>query len=87
MHREHGRHEDDVIFPVYDEFFAGVTREADGQHHELEAAMERWVGIHDRWDAVGVWCVFDWDSVWVRRGMVSAASCPCVHRRRNPAHA
>lgn len=40
-HHEHGRHEDDVIFPTYREFFPHVTAEADQQHQELDAAIDR----------------------------------------------
>ncbi|KAG2443533.1 hypothetical protein HXX76_001885 [Chlamydomonas incerta] len=36
-HLEHGRHEDTVIFPVYNEFFPHITAEADQQHHNLDA--------------------------------------------------
>ncbi|KAG2453177.1 hypothetical protein HYH02_002501 [Chlamydomonas schloesseri] len=36
-HHEHGKHEDNVIFVQYNEFFPHVTAEADAQHHELEA--------------------------------------------------
>lgn len=40
-HMEHGRHEDTVIFPVYNEFFPHITSEADHQHHNLDAAVAK----------------------------------------------
>ncbi|PNH09480.1 Glutaredoxin-C6 [Tetrabaena socialis] len=36
MHEEHGRHEDEVIFKAYNEFFPRLTKDADEQHLELE---------------------------------------------------
>ncbi|KXZ47349.1 hypothetical protein GPECTOR_36g72 [Gonium pectorale] len=39
-HLEHGRHEDDVIFKTYNEFFPALTHEADVQHQDLERTVE-----------------------------------------------
>lgn len=49
-HHEHGRHEDDVIFPTYREFFPHVTAEADQQHQELDAAID---SISSQLEALG----------------------------------
>ncbi|KAG2497195.1 hypothetical protein HYH03_004784 [Edaphochlamys debaryana] len=41
MHTEHGRHEDEIIFRTYNEFFPNLTHDADHQHHELDALLDK----------------------------------------------
>jgi hypothetical protein len=41
MHAEHSRHEDDIIFKAYDDWFPGVAQVYHTEHEETHVVLDR----------------------------------------------